>query len=355
MQREIKNVLDQLRSEDRKEVCFFLHTTHQISKSKLDEAITPYNLTDLLVQHFSDGAPAVLENVLRLSNHNDLADRVASWRKTWKPTGPEAMEWKGSNYDSRPEGAEGGLDLKKPDLDCYDMSKKRVAFVVCIKEKRDGAEKDIDTVKGWFDKFKFKTPLKECIDPLGKDIIPKLEAFRDEINQSKEEISCCLIVLMAHGNEKGCIVGIDETEVHIEEIIALFNNKQCPKLKQKPKIFIIQACRGLKHDNGVETDDEAIETDTMPMRKLPTASDYFIVYSSQKGFKSYRHEENGSIMVTAIDEVFSKKGMEWHVGDLFTKVNSMMVQKEFKPKYHSSTVKVTTVMESTLTKAIYLA
>lgn len=89
MQREIKNVLDQLRSEDRKEVCFFLHTTHQISKSKLDEAITPYNLTDLLVQHFSDGAPAVLEDVLRQSNHNDLADRVASWRKTWKPTGKE--------------------------------------------------------------------------------------------------------------------------------------------------------------------------------------------------------------------------------------------------------------------------
>ncbi|XP_066484898.1 caspase-14 [Tiliqua scincoides] len=343
---KIKAILDQLTDNDLKELRFYLRV--ELPTNKLEKADTTFALADLLVQHCAEKTSEVLKHALEKSNHKDLAAEVGCWE-----TDPPAKEWKGSNNDSKPEGAVGGLDLKKHSLDCYDMSRKRVAFMVCLKQSRPGAKRDIDIMKRWFLDFNFTTPEKECIDPLGKDVIPELKAFRDKINRSNEEISCCLIILMSHGNDNGCILGRDKKEAKIEDILKLFNNKECPKLRQKPKIFIIQACRGKKNDPGVEADDEAMEPDDMTKLKLPTACDYFIVYSSQKGYVSYRDTNTGSIMITTMAQVFSERGRELHIGDLFTKVNSLMAEKEIS--LQDEKVKATIVMESTLTKAIYLA
>uniref|UniRef100_A0A8C4VVN5 Caspase family p20 domain-containing protein n=1 Tax=Gopherus evgoodei TaxID=1825980 RepID=A0A8C4VVN5_9SAUR len=117
--------------------------------------------------------------------------------------------------------------------DMYDMSKTRVAFMMCVTTGRRGAEKDIEVMNKWFDKYQFETPSGQS-----------LEEFRDQINQSEDEISCCLITLMSHGRSHGLIQGKDGDKVDLDDIFALFNNIQCPKLQEKPKIFIIQACRG---------------------------------------------------------------------------------------------------------------
>lgn len=50
---------------------------------------------------------------------------------------------------------------------------------------------------------------------------------------------------MSHG-EKGFIKMKDGEKVSLEDIFEMFNNKNCPALQEKPKIFIIQACRGGK-------------------------------------------------------------------------------------------------------------
>uniref|UniRef100_A0A8C3S380 Uncharacterized protein n=1 Tax=Chelydra serpentina TaxID=8475 RepID=A0A8C3S380_CHESE len=201
--------------------------------------------------------------------------------------------------------------------DKYDMSKTRVAFMMCVTTRRRGAEKDIEIMNKWFDKYQFETPSEQCIDPNGQ---VTLEKFRDQINQSKDEISCCLIALMSHGRSHGLIQGKDGDTVDLDDIFALFNNIQCPKLQEKPKIFIIQACRG-----GEQDIKQCLEADCtynlIAIRRLPTASDYYIVYSTQKGYISLRNTEKGSRMIEAMDEVFSEQGMKWHIGDLFTKVS----------------------------------
>ena len=50
---------------------------------------------------------------------------------------------------------------------------------------------------------------------------------------------------MSHG-EEGFIKMKDGEKVSLEDIFEMFNNKNCPALQEKPKIFIIQACRGGK-------------------------------------------------------------------------------------------------------------
>ncbi|XP_026519644.1 caspase-14-like [Terrapene carolina triunguis] len=311
-----------------------------------------------LAQRYAGRAAEVLREALR-----DTSEALARQETAGAAAAPAAVLRTGEQQtgNRRSDTSFKGRRTEQSDydeLDTYDMSKTRVAFMMCVTTGRHGAEKDIEVMNKWFGKYQFETPSGQCIDPNGQEILPALEEFRDQINQSEDEISCCLITLMSHGRSHGLIQGKDGDTVDLDDIFALFNNIQCPKLQEKPKIFIIQACRGGKEDHGVEEiEHESKEANCIynliAVRRLPTASDYYVVYSTQKGYVSLRNTEKGSRMIEAMDEVFSEQGMKWHIGDLFTKINKNLVQETFS--IHGCPVKETIVVESTLTKAVYLA
>ncbi|XP_053759935.1 uncharacterized protein LOC109248778 isoform X3 [Panthera pardus] len=198
----------------------------------------------------------------------------------------------------------------------------------------------------------------DCVD--GElELLGKISSFRDGLNEIKDDVGCCLVTLMSHG-EKGFIKMKDGERVSLEDIFEMFNNKNCPALQEKPKIFIIQACRGEKRDNGVETDDEPMESDDVSeKRRLPTFSDYFIIYPTQADeaavntrvyifgrmflfslgkyeevewlvhivdHVALRHPRTGSVMIEAMAEVFKQHGNKWHIADFFTK---MRIQSSF--------------------------
>nr|XP_045759967.1 caspase-14-like isoform X4 [Mirounga angustirostris] len=190
----------------------------------------------------------------------------------------------------------------------------------------------------------------DCVD--GELVlIEKIRSFRDGLNESKDDVGCCLVTLMSHG-EKGFIRMEDGEKVSLEDIFEMFNNKNCPALQEKPKIFIIQACRGERRDTGVETDDEPMESDDISeRRRLPTFSDYFIIYPTQADHVALRHPRTGSVMIEAMSKVFKQYGNKWHIADFFTKVNNRVVHTEFH--LHEEPIKVSLVMESTLTKFVY--
>lgn len=220
---------------------------------------------------------------------------------------------------------------------------------MCVKKHRSGAHRDIHLMKEWLDQCKFE--YTACIDPDKMELLEKITLFRDELNEINEEIGCCIVTLMSHG-EQGFIKMKDGEKVSLEKIFEMFNNKNCPALQRKPKIFIIQACRGEKVDYGVETDDEPMDSDDVKeKRRLPTFSDYFIVYPTQPNYVALRHPSNGSVMIEEMIEVFKDYGNRYHIVDFFTRVNNRVVQREFY--LHEEPIKITLVMESTLTKSVY--
>ncbi|XP_070247661.1 caspase-14-like [Myotis yumanensis] len=293
-------------------------------------------LARLLAKHYHPwAAPRVLVKVLRQLPRTDLLPR---WQSD--PAAGQVIPRKALKRS---------YDCVDGDLDCYDLRGRRNAFLMCVKKNRPGSEWDVGLMKKWLSQCQFEcTP---CIDPDKKELLEKLTSFRDGLNEIKDEISCCLVTLMSHG-EKGYLKIRDDERVSLEEIFEMFNNKNCPALKEKPKIFIIQACRGERRDSGVETDDEPMDLDDISEKKrLPTFSDYFIIYPTQADHVALRHPRTGSVMIEAMTEIFQQHGNKFHIVDFFTKVNNKVVHTEFFLR--EEPIKVSLVMESTLTRFVY--
>ncbi|XP_072507567.1 caspase-14-like [Notamacropus eugenii] len=328
----VVSTLDDMNPSELKEFRFYLRNSGEeprITMQDLDSASTTSELADLLLKRYVvAGTPRVLVRVFQRMRRNDL---VQEWEMASR------MNLK------RPYENDG------PELECYNMDQTRKAFVMCVKIGRPGAEQDIKRIRNWLEECKFE--YTSCIDPDEKELMEKLTEFRDGINGTKGDVSCCLVTLMAHGG-KGFIKTKLNERVILSHIFEMFNNENCPALQEKPKIFVIQACRGEQKDGGVvQADDEAMELDDSEKKRLPTFSDYYIIYPTQEDHVALRHPENGSVMIQEISEVFRQHGKKLHIVDFFTQVNNRVVHTDFY--LNKNPIKVVLVMESTLTKAVY--
>lgn len=342
LQSRLQEILNMLTPEELHKFRVILKTVDEeprVSDLKLElEGRSASGLACLLVKHYYlPIAPRVVTKVLERLCRADLLRR-------WK------------NYRAADAGAviprkllKRSFDCVEGELDRYDLSCRRQAFLMCVQKNRPGADRDVQLMEDWLGQCGFESTL--CIDPDKTELLEKLTSFRDELNEIKAEVSCCLVTLMSHG-KKGWITMKDGDEVSLEDVFAMFNNKNCPALHEKPKIFIIQACRGEKRDSGVETDDEPMDSDDVSeKRRLPTFSDYFIIYPTQADYVALRHPRTGSVMIEAMTEVFKQYGNRWHIADFFTKVNNSVVHTSFH--LHGEPIKVSLVMESTLTRFVY--
>ena len=60
-----------------------------------------------------------------------------------------------------------------------------------------------------------------------------------------EDTSGLLVFIMTHGTTDDRLYGSDDNNpISLKQLVELFESDKCPLLKDKPKIFIIHACRG---------------------------------------------------------------------------------------------------------------
>lgn len=80
------------------------------------------------------------------------------------------------------------------------------------------------------------------------------DKFKELAAACRPEHDALFIFILSHGSEHG-IYGTDGFEVYLEsEIISCFDNHNCKAMIGKPKVFVIQACRGRAKDCGGEGD-----------------------------------------------------------------------------------------------------
>ena len=151
-------------------------------------------------------------------------------------------------------------------------------------EDRDGAEKDGEALQKSLKDLNFKVIYKpnlkkqEMIDILQGLVLSKDEQPSDEkICPKDDSFICCVL---SHGDEKG-VYGVDAEFLSVDNLCKIIEPDKCKELKNKPKIFFIQACRG---DNACEPIDGPPDCS-----KVPRGADFYISYATDSGCVALRH------------------------------------------------------------------
>ncbi|KAJ3662325.1 hypothetical protein Zmor_006679 [Zophobas morio] len=120
---------------------------------------------------------------------------------------------------------------------------------------------------------------------------------------------CLCVAVLTHG-DTGILYARD-TQYKPDILWTGFSADRCPSLAGKPKIFFLQACQGDKLDGGVvlsrtETDGH-LEIDSY---RIPAQADFLVVYSTVKGYYSWRNTTRGSWFIQALCEELRTNGFD---------------------------------------------
>ncbi|NXE54474.1 CASP6 protein, partial [Casuarius casuarius] len=167
-----------------------------------------------------------------------------------------------------------------------------------------------------------------CFDDLkAEDMLDKIY---DASAEDHSDADCFVCVILSHGEDDH--VFAYDAQIKIETITSMFRGDRCQSLAGKPKIFIIQACRGDKHDDPVvvrdlvdSAEDESLvsetEVDAASVYTLPAGADFLMCYSVAQGYFSHRDTLNGSWYIQDLCEALKRHGSSLEFTELLTVVN----------------------------------
>ncbi|XP_059832928.1 uncharacterized protein LOC132398015 [Hypanus sabinus] len=138
--------------------------------------------------------------------------------------------------------------------------------------------------------------------------------------------SCFVSILSSHGAD-GLIYGADGKPVHLRDIYSMFTEKACPALAGKPKIFFVQACRGMQLDDGVyvgedETDSCSAEPNSFS-HYLAIPDDTAVHFSSSPDYGSFLRA-TGSVFLQTLCDLLQGCQRHWELLKIMTRVNCIV-------------------------------
>ncbi|CAH0596894.1 unnamed protein product [Chrysodeixis includens] len=250
------------------------------------------------------------------------------------------------------------------DATTYELEKfQKNALIIFNQETIDGhlprlgTEKDLESLQKTFGNLGFE------VDPhtdLTKDeIFKKLQEFTE---RDFTDYGCVAVAVMTHGSNNGLLRAKDQQYSEIE-IINMFKDYSKPTLVTKPKVIIIQACRGSKIMPGVPVFrsgkiQKDLDKDVEPYI-LPVESDLLILHSSYVGSPSHRNELHGTWFIQALCSKINSLSTTHDLESIITEVKREVAIDKQHEEYNRRTFemdinKQMPVMTSTLIRKLYL-
>ncbi|KAK2911147.1 hypothetical protein Q8A67_003280 [Cirrhinus molitorella] len=194
------------------------------------------------------------------------------------------------------------------------------------KRKRNGSQNDVDSLKALFKYLGFLVEVEK--DKTANQI----KELMTEYSKYDHHGDCFVCCVMSHGNETG-VEGCDEHVCPLDDITSPFDGDNCHSLVGKPKVFIIQACRGTKTQSKLMTTDSASATHNQTSAdasySIPKDSDFLIALATVEGYFSVRNPVSGSWFIQSLCKHL-KKGSEQgqDILRILTNVNNDVSRRE---------------------------
>lgn len=196
---------------------------------------------------------------------------------------------------------------------------------------RPGTSADRDNLRRRFSDLGFEV---KCFDDLRAEEL--LLKIHEASTASHVDADCFLCVFLSHG--EGNHIYAYDAKIEIQTLTSLFKGDKCQSLVGKPKIFIIQACRGSQHDVPVIPLDavdhgtdmlgaNVTQVDAASVYTLPAGADFLMCYSVAEGYYSHRETVNGSWYIQDLCEMLGKFGSSLEFTELLTLVNRKVSQR----------------------------
>jgi len=162
---------------------------------------------------------------------------------------------------------------------------------------RLGDEADVENLTELCEMFGLEVSVLKNVTK--EEMLDSLAKFREKFLEREVDLS--FVCILSHGSSTNTIVDINGQDVQVEEeIIKEFDNKRCPQLIGKPKVFLLQYCR-VAEETLVPMDTRGLRSKT---RTPPPVSDVLLINSTIPGYVSLRNTVRGSWAVQCLVKVF---------------------------------------------------
>ena len=151
---------------------------------------------------------------------------------------------------------------------------------------REGAQKDEEDLNSLFKKLHFTVYVKNDLTRGEMEDVAKEFGGKDYGN-----FDAFVFIIMSHGGKKDVIFGVDEKKTSIKDLTSEFRSDCCPTLKGKPKLVIIQSCRGSHTDVSYRSADASPTVDsTLVKGVFPKEADFLFAFSTPPDYVAYRYD-----------------------------------------------------------------
>lgn len=164
-------------------------------------------------------------------------------------------------------------------------------------QNRDGAKVDEEA-------------LKELFQELGFIVNIRKDLTRDKINKVVKHVAAedhsdndaFVLIIMSHGGDRDAVSGVDGRPVYVEDIMREFRAMNCRTLRNKPKLFFVQCCRGASSeflspaDRHCDPVPRLHHDSTLARSTCPQEADILLAFGAAPGYYSYRYP-TGSVFI----------------------------------------------------------
>uniref|UniRef100_A0A1X7TTQ1 Caspase family p20 domain-containing protein n=1 Tax=Amphimedon queenslandica TaxID=400682 RepID=A0A1X7TTQ1_AMPQE len=155
------------------------------------------------------------------------------------------------------------------------------------------------------------------------------------------------LIISSHGGEGDVVYGTDGRIVSVHHLEKHFHATNCHSLAGKPKVFVIDACRGDIGEKVYFTSKSVPQSSsTSGTIRVTDSSDIMTIFASTRGHTAGCNDDEGSFLIQAFVKVLKKASTDDHLLNIMMKVQKE-VEKFFGDDVQTPQIEFTCFRRST--------